>query len=77
MARGLYWFCGVTGTLAFVACVGLVVVYLLTNEPGAKYIGAVAAAVTVVAYVIAGALRASRRDGPPGFDIISRPPSDA
>lgn len=75
VARRLYWFCFVTGTLAFLASVGLVILYVFTNEPGAKYLGALAAAVAVGAYVVAAVLRPSRR-ARFGFDVIPGPPSD-
>ena len=75
-ARGLYWFCCVTGGVAFLACVGLVALYVLTNEPGAKYLAALAAAVAAVAFLMAAAVRRRRHAVPPGFDIVTRPPSD-
>ena len=75
-SRVLYWTCFGAGAAAFVACVALGAVYLLTNEPGAKYMAALAAPLSVAACVTAAVVNPARRPQRRGFDVLPRPPQD-
>ena len=75
-SRLLYWTCFGAGTTAFLACVTLVAVYILTNEPAAEYMAAFAALVSVAAYATAAAVKPARRPERAGFDVLPQPPQD-
>ena len=69
-SRRVRWLCFVTGSVTFLGFLGLVAGYILTNEPGFQYLAALAAGVSIAAYVGAAVLKESDRGHARGFDVL-------